>query len=91
MDIKRVFGRTPEADLVTKFSGWFAENMEQMDILEDEEAIQGTMTIDFQHPTSSFVIEVQTYSGKFADSVVSHMKELGFENASIVNKEGEIS
>lgn len=89
MIVSRVFGRTPNSDLVTKFSSWLVENLNSMDTLEDEEAVQGTMTLDFQVPTNSFVVEVQTYSQEFASKIVKQMKEFGFENASTLGVERE--
>lgn len=84
MQVNRAIGRTPDTELVQRFSNWFLENMNAMDVLEDEEAVQGTITIDFQVPTASFVIEVQTYSEEFAWQCIEAMKELGFLNATSI-------
>jgi hypothetical protein len=91
--VRRVFGRTKESELVTQFSSWLVENLDVMDAEDDDEdKVQGTMTIDFQHPTSSFVVEVQTYSEEFALIIVAKMQTMGFDNASTlgIEKEGGI-
>jgi len=91
MIVQKVFGKTPDSDKVRLFSDWFLDNMNNMDS-DDNEEIVGTMTIDFQAPTNSLVIQIETYSEEFAKQMVSKMDEIGFDSAKAlgITREGGI-
>jgi hypothetical protein len=82
MVVQRVFGRTPDTDIIDKFVDWFTDNIDKMEYALNEVNPQnGQMTLDFQPKTRSFIVEVQTCMEDFANECLAKINELGFADS----------
>lgn len=90
--IKRVFGRAKEKEKVEKFQEWFSKNLFKLEeTFNDNNPLNGQMTIDYQYASESYIIEIKTADENFADEIKNKYTELEFSDSAIIGNIIEIS
>lgn len=81
----RVFGGDKDDSKVGLFQDWFMDNIHKLEEAVNEfNAKNGKMTIDYQPKSSSYILEVNTISEEFSNECMEKLKQLDFEKTQLV-------